>query len=107
MINDRNRWTVGWIDWNLLLDEQGGPNHVGHYCSAPVLADVGNGALLHQSFFRYLGHSARFVQPGARRVLCAATVQALECTALSCRRVPPPPGRPPAARCRPRPWPCR
>jgi glucosylceramidase len=39
MINDLNRWTVGWIDWNLLLDEQGGPNHVGNFCSAPFLAD--------------------------------------------------------------------
>ena len=82
MINDLNRWTVGWIDWNLLLNEQGGPNHVGNFCSAPVLADVAQGVLLHQSSFYYLGHFARFIQPGARRVLCAATVQALECTAF-------------------------
>ena len=39
MINDLNRWTVGWIDWNLLLDDSGGPNHVGNLCSAPILAD--------------------------------------------------------------------
>ena len=82
MINDLNRWTVGWIDWNLLLDEQGGPNHVGNFCSAPVLADVDKDTLLHQSSFYYLGHFARFIQPGARRVLCAATLQALECTAF-------------------------
>ena len=82
IINDLNRWTVGWIDWNLLLDEKGGPNHVGNFCSAPVLADVANNALMHQSSFYYLGHFARFVQPGARRVLCAATLQALECTAF-------------------------
>ena len=82
IINDLNRWTVGWIDWNLLLDEQGGPNHVGNFCSAPVLADVAQDVLLHQSSFYYLGHFARFIQPGARRVLCAATLQALECTAF-------------------------
>ena len=35
MINDLNRWTVGWIDWNLLLDHHGGPNHVANFCSAP------------------------------------------------------------------------
>jgi hypothetical protein len=40
ILNDLNRWTVGWIDWNLLLDEQGGPNHVGNFCSAPMLADL-------------------------------------------------------------------
>jgi len=82
MINDLNRWTVGWIDWNLLLDEHGGPNHVGNYCSAPVLADPAQDALMHQSSFWYLGHFARFVQPGAQRVLCASTRQALEATAF-------------------------
>jgi len=82
MINDLNRWTVGWIDWNLLLDEHGGPNHVGNYCSAPVLADTAADALHHQSSYWYLGHFARFVKPGARRVLCAATRDALEATAF-------------------------
>ncbi len=81
VIQDLNHWTVGWIDWNLLLDEHGGPNHVGNYCSAPVLADAGRAALHYQSSFAALGHFARFMQPGARRVLCAATREALECTA--------------------------
>jgi glucosylceramidase len=83
MINDLNRWTVGWIDWNLLLDEQGGPNHVGNFCSAPMLADTDSGSLLPQSSYAYIGHFARYVQPGARRVLCAATQHVLECTAFA------------------------
>ncbi|MBC7730628.1 MAG: glycoside hydrolase family 30 protein [Bacteriovorax sp.] len=82
MINDLNRWTVGWIDWNLLLDETGGPNHVGNLCSAPILADTARDALLHQSSYFYIGHFTRFVRPGARRVLCAATTQSLEATAF-------------------------
>jgi len=78
IINDLNRWTVGWMDWNLLLDERGGPNHVGNFCSAPVLADTGRGELMHQSAFWVLGHFARFIRPGARRVqlACAAGVEA-------------------------------
>lgn len=82
MINDLNRWTVGWIDWNLLLDAQGGPNHVGNFCSAPMLADTLGDRLLVQSSFAYIGHFARFVRPGAQRVLCAATKEALEATAF-------------------------
>ena len=82
IINDLNRWTVGWIDWNLLLDETGGPNHVGNLCSAPVLVDTAGGTLQHQSSYWYIGHFARFIQPGARRVLCAATRQDLEATAF-------------------------
>ena len=82
MVNDLNRWTAGWIDWNLLLDEHGGPNHVGNFCSAPVLAEPAADALHRQSSFWYIGHFARFIQPGAQRVLCAATREALECTAF-------------------------
>jgi glucosylceramidase len=81
IINDLNRWTVGWIDWNLLLDEHGGPNHVGNFCSAPLLAD-GHGGFTAQSSYWALGHFARFVRPGAQRVLCAATREALEATAF-------------------------
>ena len=81
IIQDLNHWTVGWIDWNLLLDEHGGPNHVGNFCSAPVLADAGRNALHFQSSYAALGHFARFMQPGAQRVLCAASKQVLEVTA--------------------------
>jgi glucosylceramidase len=82
MINDLNRWTVGWIDWNLALDFGGGPNHVGNYCSAPILVDTAADALELQSSYFYIGHFARFARPGARRVLCAATSAALEATAF-------------------------
>ncbi len=70
MIHDLNRWTVGWIDWNMLLDERGGPNHVGNYCSAQIIADTRNDELLYQSSYYYFGHIARFVRPGAVRVGC-------------------------------------
>jgi glucosylceramidase len=82
MINDINRWTVGWIDWNLLLDQQGGPNHVGNFCSAPILVDTQQDRFEYQSSYQYIGHFARFVQPGAKRVLCASTREALEATAF-------------------------
>ncbi len=78
MINDLNRWTVGWIDWNLLLDQHGGPNHVGNFCSAPILTDAASGALLLQSSYFYIGHFTRFVRPGAQRVSCVTARQDLE-----------------------------
>jgi len=82
MINDINRWTVGWIDWNLLLDRHGGPNHVGNYCSAPILVDTEQDRFECQSSYHYIGHFSRFVKPGARRILCAASREALEATAF-------------------------
>jgi glucosylceramidase len=82
MINDLNRWTVGWIDWNLLLDHEGGPNHTGNLCSAPIHASAESGCLSLQSSYYYVGHFARFVRPGAQRVLCTASHPDVETTAF-------------------------
>ncbi|MEI8341605.1 MAG: glycoside hydrolase family 30 protein [Verrucomicrobiota bacterium] len=82
MINDFNRWSVGWTDWNLLLDERGGPNHVGNFCSAPILADTQKDEVLFQSSYYYIGHFARFVRPGAKRILCSTNKEDLEATAF-------------------------
>lgn len=68
MINDFNVGVVGWTDWNILLDETGGPNHVGNFCFAPIHADTKTGQLIYTPTYFYLGHFSRFVKPGARRV---------------------------------------
>ncbi len=85
IINDLNRWTEGWVDWNLLLDEQGGPNHVGNYCVSPILADTRRGdsdGVTMESSYAYIGHFSRFIHPGAKRVICAPTIDNLETTAF-------------------------
>ena len=68
MINDFNNGTVGWTDWNILLDEQGGPNHVGNFCFAPVHADTRTGELIYTPSYYYIGHFSKFVRPNAKRV---------------------------------------
>jgi len=70
IINDLNRWTVAWIDWNLLLDEKGGPNHVGNYCSAPIIIDTKSDEILYQSSYYYLGHFSRFFERGDQVIGC-------------------------------------
>ena len=64
IINDLNRWTVAWIDWNLILDKQGGPNHVGNYCSAPIIVDTNSQEIIYQSSYYYIGHFSRFIKQG-------------------------------------------
>lgn len=61
----------GWTDWNILLDETGGPNHVGNFCFAPIHADLRTGSLTYCSSYYYLGHFSRFIRPGARRISCS------------------------------------
>ena len=68
MINDFNNGTVGWTDWNILLDEKGGPNHVGNFCFAPVHADTHTGEIYYLSSYYYIGHFSKFIRPGAKRI---------------------------------------
>lgn len=82
MVNDLNRWTVGWVDWNIMLNIEGGPNHVNNLCSAPIIADVENDKLLYQSSYYYIGHFSRFIKPGAKRILCRNTYDKLLTTAF-------------------------
>ncbi len=68
LVHDLNNWAVGWTDWNVLLDERGGPNHVGNFCLAPVHGDTRSGQLTFTSSYYYIGHFSKFVRAGARRV---------------------------------------
>src|SRR5205814_365842 len=68
MINDFNDGAVGWTDWNILLDETGGPNHVRNFCFAPMHADTNTGQLIYTNSYYYIGHFSKFVRPGAKRI---------------------------------------
>lgn len=81
MINDFNHWAAGWTDWNVLLDNEGGPNHVQNFCFAPLHADD-KGELHYQSSYYYIGHFSKFVKPGARRIACTVAKDELEATAF-------------------------
>jgi glucosylceramidase len=82
MINDFNDGAVGWTDWNVLLDEQGGPNHVKNYCFAPIHGDTKTGQLHYMNSYYYIGHFSKFVRPGAVRVVSSSTTDTLLTTAF-------------------------
>jgi glucosylceramidase len=82
MINDFNNGAVGWTDWNILLDENGGPNHVGNLCFAPVHADTRTGKLIYTNAYYYIGHFSKFIHPGARRIAASTNRPQLQTTAF-------------------------
>jgi glucosylceramidase len=82
MINDFNAGTCGWTDWNILLDEKGGPNHVGNYCFAPIIGNTQTGKLIYTNIYYYLGQFSKFVKPGARRIAASASRDKLSSTAF-------------------------
>jgi glucosylceramidase len=80
MINDFNSGTVGWTDWNILLNEEGGPNHVENYCFAPVHGDRNSGDLIFTPTYYYIGHFSRFIKPGAERISTSCSRSFLQST---------------------------
>ena len=68
IIGDFSNWVCGFIDWNIVLDQRGGPNHVGNFCDAPVIVDTNTKEVTYGPSFYYLAHFSKFVQPGARRI---------------------------------------
>jgi glucosylceramidase len=82
MINDFNNGMTGFTDWNILLDETGGPNHVGNFCFAPVHADTRTGELIYTNAYYYIGHFSKFIQPGAKRIAAAPSRSQLLSTAF-------------------------
>ena len=82
ILSDVNNWATGWTDWNVLLDERGGPNHVGNFCFAPVHGDTRSGSLTYTNAYYYIGHVSKFVRPGARRIACSSNDDGLLASAF-------------------------
>ncbi|MEY2917876.1 MAG: hypothetical protein RIS73_1590 [Bacteroidota bacterium] len=82
MIHDFNNGSVGFTDWNILLDETGGPNHVGNFCFAPIHGNTKTGELIYTNEYYYIGHFSKFIQPGAKRIVSSASRSQLITTAF-------------------------
>ena len=68
IIGDLNTGENAYIDWNILLDFFGGPNHVHNYCNSPVMANFSGKDYKKNATFYYIGHFSKFIKPGAKRI---------------------------------------
>src|SRR5881397_2906540 len=80
MIHDFNAGAEGWTDWNILLDERGGPNHVGNFCFAPVHGDTRTGKLIYTNAYYYIGHFSKYIRRGAKRISVSSNRAQLQTT---------------------------
>ncbi|MBQ8073637.1 MAG: glucosylceramidase [Clostridia bacterium] len=81
LIGSLNHGLNVFLDWNLLLDERGGPNHVGNFCDAPIMYHTQTGELTRNLSYDYIAHCSRFIQPGARRIGISRFSGSVEATA--------------------------
>ena len=68
MIGTLNNWVDGWVDWNMVLDRQGGPNWAKNWCLAPVIVDPENDEVYFTPLYYTMAHFSRYIRPGATRI---------------------------------------
>jgi len=81
MIKDFNSGAAAWTDWNVLLDEEGGPNHVNNFCFAPIHGDTRTGKLHYMTSYYYIGQFSKFIRPGAKHIVSSSMDLELQTTA--------------------------
>ena len=81
-IGNLNHYSNGQIDWNMILDEKGGPNHVGNYCDAPVMCNTDTDEVKFNMSFYYIGQLSKFITPGSVRIGMSRYTDKLEIAAF-------------------------
>ena len=76
-----NNWVDGWIDWNMVLDRQGGPNWFENWCVAPVIVDPEADDIYFTPLYYTMVHFSKFIRPGAKRIGFKNTDTELQVTA--------------------------
>ena len=68
IIGCMNNWVDGWVDWNMVLNRQGGPNWFENWCVAPVIVDENQDEVYFTPIYYTLAHFSKFIRPGATRI---------------------------------------
>ena len=68
LIVSLDHWVTGWIDWNIVLDKNGGPNHVGNFCGAPIMIDTDSQQVYYTPLYHVLSQFSRTIRPGDKAV---------------------------------------
>jgi glucosylceramidase len=69
-----DHWLQGWIDWNIILDKNGGPNHVNNHCGAPIMIDTETQFVYYTPVYHVLSQFSRTIRPGDRAVLTSKNI---------------------------------
>ncbi|ROT76190.1 hypothetical protein C7M84_005258 [Penaeus vannamei] len=83
IIEDMNHWVTGWMDWNLALDMQGGPNWAENFVDAPIIVNKEADEFYKNPMFYAMGHFSKFVKEGATKLgLASENQKKLDATAF-------------------------
>ena len=76
-----NNWVDGWVDWNMVLDKQGGPNWFENWCVAPIIVDPEKDEVYVTPIYHTMAHFSKFIRPQAEVIHVDNSDDALMVTA--------------------------
>ena len=82
IIGDFNSGVNGFIDWNMVLDNKGGPNHVKNYCNSPIMLNKDNTEYIKTPSFYYIAQFSKYINPGAKRIAFSRFTENIDMTAF-------------------------
>jgi glucosylceramidase len=68
ILGDLKHGCNGYLDWNILLDSKGGPNHKLNYCESPIMLCEDEKEYMKNITYYYITQFSRVILPGARRL---------------------------------------
>lgn len=76
-----NNWVDGWVDWNMVLDKQGGPNWFKNWCVAPVIVDPDKDEVYFTPLYYTMAHFSKYIRPNAKVIGLENSDKVLQVTA--------------------------
>jgi glucosylceramidase len=77
-----NNYVHGWIDWNMVLNTQGGPNWFKNWCVAPVIVDTEKDEVYFTPLYYVMAHFSKFMRPGSVKIGCSVNHKEVITTAV-------------------------
>ncbi|XP_045158966.1 lysosomal acid glucosylceramidase-like [Mercenaria mercenaria] len=66
IIQDLKHGVSGWVDWNMALDMQGGPNLVENWADSAIIVNAEKDEFYKQPMFYAMAHFSKFVPAGSK-----------------------------------------
>lgn len=82
IIGCMNNWVDGWVDWNMVLNRQGGPNWANNWCVAPVIVDPDADEVYFTPIYYTMAHFSKYIRPGAQVIGLDLSDDSLMATAV-------------------------
>lgn len=82
ILGDLNAGINAFLDWNLVLDHKGGPNHKKNYCNSPIMLTEDNSSFIKNLTYYYIGHFSKFIKPQSKRIAFSRYTDKIEITSF-------------------------